>query len=87
MKAEKLSESLTEEKVKMSVHTSLVIADAYYDLNFNKKIHRKTGLSTTAAYQLGLNGIREICIFMYKIASVGRGALSHVPLHKVFVFV
>lgn len=37
--------------------------------------------------QLGLNSVREICIFMYKIASVGRGALSHIPLHKVFVFV
>lgn len=38
------------------------------------KIHRKTVLSTAAAYQFGLNCIREICIFMYKIASVGRGA-------------
>lgn len=37
--------------------------------------------------QLGLNCVREICIFMYKIASVRRGALSHIPLHKVFVFV
>lgn len=70
MKDEKLSDNLTEEKVKTRAQTSIVITDTIYELNFNMQIHRKSGLSTTAAYQLNLNGIRKIYIFMYKITSV-----------------
>ena len=77
MKAEKLSDNLTEEKVKMRVHTSFVITDTIHKLNFNTQIRRKPSLSSTAAYQLNLKGMREICIFMYKITSVESGGLSH----------
>lgn len=87
MKAEKLSDNLTEGKVKMRAHTSFVITDTIYQLNFNTQIHRKPGSSSTAAHQINLNSTREICIFMYKITSVEGGGLSRIALRKLFVFV
>lgn len=56
-------------------------------LSMSSPFYRKVGLSHTAAHQLNLKGIRKICIFMYKIISVERGGLSHIALHKLFVFV